>query len=34
MTSVTAQSHLHGQVLSCFQDWQAVSGILFASREL
>jgi len=34
LTSVTAQSHLQGQVLSWFQDWQAVRDFLFALREL
>jgi len=34
MTSVAARSHLHGLVLSWFQGWQAISGFLFALREL
>jgi len=34
VTSVTAQFHLHGQVLSWFQGLQAVSSFLFALHEL
>jgi len=34
MTSVTAQSHIHGQVLQWLQGWQAVSSFLFELSEL
>jgi len=34
VTSVTSQSHMHGQLLSWLQGWQAVRGFFFALCEL